>query len=185
MALLADWPPPDTHFRRSLAKPLARGAALAVLIVASLAVPAAADVTGVPCDDVPKYWCFQVDYTPNGSGATVNVRNAKGGRDGGAREWQRYQTTDLHQDSGTGVWTTISDFGPGAMHTNIPLDTIDACSNCSIAQVASVSVVRLYIRYYEYTDHWYYWCSQGVDFHVSDTPYQASYYLLWIVSCPQ
>jgi hypothetical protein len=124
-----------------------------------------------------------VDYTPNSSGALVNVRNAKGGTDGGAFQWQRYQTDDLHQDAGTGQWTTVQSFGVGSWHTNSGLDTIDGIT--TVEQVDSVAVVRLYIRYEEYTDHYYYWCSDGIDFHVSDTPFHYSYYYNWYVTCPQ
>src|SRR5919201_6928997 len=91
---------------------------VATLLVISQLIgqPANAQYTQEPCDGDVKYWCFMVDWTPQGSGSEiVNWRGHEGGTGFGQAEyWQRWITQDW---SYTGTWTFLGGWAPGVGHS--------------------------------------------------------------------
>jgi hypothetical protein len=80
---------------------------VATILVTSqlLAQIADAQYTQQPCDLDVKYWCFVVDWTPQGSGSEiVNYRGHEGGLGGSAAWWQRWITQDW---SYNGSWSFL------------------------------------------------------------------------------
>lgn len=129
------------------------------LITASLSVIAVqAANTNTICDDnsPSKYYCSYVGYSSAGSGWTVNSRNYKGARDGGATRWQLLYYKDWQYVGGQ--WQQINSGGPSAYFTNITFgswSTIGSPQNIP----TSLATVTLKFQFLECNPTCYAWCS--------------------------
>ncbi len=155
-------------FRASRFRLLWLNVFVATILVMSqlLAQIADAQYTQQPCDSDVKYWCFLVDWTPQGSGSEiVNWRGHEGGLGGSAAWWQRWITQDW---SYNGSWTFLGGWAPGSQHTGSGMTWDSITSQRSITGEA---VVRFQNRYCDHAPgggcNGFIWCSPYIDFHLN------------------
>ncbi len=108
------------------------------------------------CDGNSKYWCSYVGYVAAGPDRRVIVsRNYKGGRDGGAQQWQLQWSRDLEYNGG--AWQVVETFPASQWYTNIPLSPY---YNHGAQRTRAVnSRVEMLFRFYECAPGCYYWFS--------------------------
>lgn len=142
---------------------------LATMLLTSqlLSQVALAQYTQEPCDGNYKYWCFLVDWTPQGTdNELVNWRGHEGGLGGSAAWWQRWITQDWRYSGGT--WTFLGGWAPGSYHTDAGMVWDSISSQRSVS--GGEAVVRLQNKYCDHQPgggcSGYTWCSAFVDFHL-------------------
>lgn len=153
-----------------------RGAGYRVLVVLLVAVvsivplsrSANAWQTATVCDPnaPPKYWCYTAFADTIIGGVTITSRLYEGKLgDGGATWWKRYITQDWHLDVGSGSWTFLGSWAPGAQHTNTAWEseTVQVTRD-----VNNEAVVRMQNQF-QATGTGNIFCDGYVDFHLSDT----------------
>lgn len=154
------------------------GIAVIALVLNLQSTSAAAAVTATVCDNTPKYWCMQVDYTTLTGGASANVRNIKGAYDGGAYRWRGYIVNDWTWSSANG-WTLSKAWPAQAWQYNQYMTEANMYSVVeSRAMYAPDIAVVLVAQFEERTPtgpggawQYYVWCSPQVDVHIYQSVY--------------